>query len=294
MIFMQPSRYPIHPYTKYMKPKRMHIFTFIQAALFALLYTVKSIKTIAIAFPLFIAACIPIRIFLLPKIFSEEELILIDSDEATVKAWLSHHPHEEKDGGDSSGSDRFSEHKRDDHDIEMQKPPLSLAGEAGEENTEAQKTTKLPPPTKPVRSRPRRDRRRSVSCPAPNMLFAEGPPAPLEPLTISPNILFADAAVPRVYFEIPEVDEEEKEVEPLDATDAAGRHAHGQESSFVNEAPKVDTGATSSLSRGESFAEAGTASKPRRRQRRKKTVSCPAHTLFHEADRHVASNYFFG
>ena len=270
----------------------MHIFTFIQGALFALLYTVKSIKSIAIAFPLFIAACIPIRIFLLPKIFSEEELILIDSDEATVKAWLSQHPRGDKEGGDSSESDKFSEHKqRPDDDIEMQNASLPPPEEAGKADAEAPITAKLPPRTKPVRSRPVRDRRRSVSCPAPNMLFAEAPAAPLEALTISPNILYADAAVPRVMFEIPEVVEDETQphtkVEPHDA--------HGQEGLFENEAPSADAGVPSSLTRGGSFAaDTDTASKPRRRQRRKRTVSCPAHTLFHEADRHVASNYFFG
>ena len=58
MFFMQPSKYPVQPYTQYMETKRMHLFTSIQLFFFALLYTVKSIKTIAIAFPICIALCV--------------------------------------------------------------------------------------------------------------------------------------------------------------------------------------------------------------------------------------------
>ncbi len=39
-----------------------------QVAMFAFLYAVKSVEAIAIAFPLVIAACIPIRCLLLPKV----------------------------------------------------------------------------------------------------------------------------------------------------------------------------------------------------------------------------------
>jgi hypothetical protein len=85
MFFMQPSRFPVEPFTQHMQPNRIRLFTIIQLGLFGLLYTVKSIKTIAIGFPLVIAVCIPTRVYLLPKIFSEEELILLDTDDETVK-----------------------------------------------------------------------------------------------------------------------------------------------------------------------------------------------------------------
>ncbi|KAL7543916.1 hypothetical protein ACHAWF_007485 [Thalassiosira exigua] len=86
-----PSKYPVQLYTQYMKPKRMHLFTIIQLLFFAFLYVVKSIKMIAIAFPILIATCIPVRLYLLPKIFTEDELILIDSDPNTVKLWIANH-----------------------------------------------------------------------------------------------------------------------------------------------------------------------------------------------------------
>ena len=61
MFFMQSTKYPIEPYTQFMKPKRMHIFTMIQVFLFFLLYFIKSFKPIAILFPIIIALCIPVR-----------------------------------------------------------------------------------------------------------------------------------------------------------------------------------------------------------------------------------------
>jgi len=57
-----------------------------------MLYEIKSFKPIAIAFPLVIAACIPIRLYLLPKWFTEDELILLDSgDDEIIDEWLEEH-----------------------------------------------------------------------------------------------------------------------------------------------------------------------------------------------------------
>lgn len=297
LFFMQPSRYPVTPFTKYMKPKRIHLFTGIQLLLFSLLYVVKSIKTIAIAFPLMIAACIPIRMFLLPKIFSEEELILLDTDEGTVKEWLQAHEHGDEDG---SGSDKFAENKHDD--IEMQR----VSAEPHEEEEKmhsavtptvdafvAQQPKPVPPPTR--RPRPSRDRRRSTSCPAPHMLFVDGTSAPVAPElpVIQPSIWEINAQpVPRVLFEIPEEherDHEHMDVTPphseVDSSGVGGRHGkQKEEGSFINEAAE-----------GEAASKDDTATtKPRRRRPRRKTVSCPAHTLFHEGNKHVSHNYYFG
>jgi len=276
MLFMQPSHYPVTPFTKYLKPKRIHLFTFAQIILFGLLYTVKSIKTIAIAFPLMIAICIPIRLFLLPKIFSEEELILLDTDEATIKEWLQAHEHGSEDG---SHSDKFIDDKHDD--IEMQR--ASGEGEYKIGAPTADKFVAQQPAT-PQPSRPRRDRHRSTSCPAPHMLFVDGTSAPVAPElpAIQPSIWELSAQpVPRVLFEIPEEHEHEDVTPPHSEIDSStgkgGRNGkHAEEGSFVNETD-------------------ATAKKPRRRRpKRKKTVSCPAHTLFHEGAKHVSHNYYFG
>lgn len=76
------------PFTKYMKFKRIHLFTCIQLFIFAALYVIKAIKSVAIAFPLVIALGIPIRLYLLPKIFTQDELILIDGDDDEIKEHL--------------------------------------------------------------------------------------------------------------------------------------------------------------------------------------------------------------
>ena len=91
MFFMQSTRYPTEPYTQYMKPKNMHTYTAIQFALFATLYAVKSIKSIAIAFPIVIAVCIPFRLYVLPKIFTEGELIVLDSEDEVIEEWIETH-----------------------------------------------------------------------------------------------------------------------------------------------------------------------------------------------------------
>mmetsp|Transcript_2985 Transcript_2985/g.6424 ORF Transcript_2985/g.6424 Transcript_2985/m.6424 type:complete len:102 (-) Transcript_2985:297-602(-) len=100
-------------------------------------------------------------------------------------------------------------------------------------------------------------------------------------------------------FEIPE---EEKEDMPSQHNtevemDESTRHLQNKEGPFVDEATGTDkdVGGPSPLTRTGSFGETGAEETGRRpRRRRKKTVSCPAHMLFNEADRHVASNYFFG
>ena len=88
MFFMQPSKHPSNHFTKNVSKRKMHIFTFIQLGLFVLLYAVKSIKPIAIAFPIVIAACIPIRLYVLPRIFTADELILLDAEDKEIDAWL--------------------------------------------------------------------------------------------------------------------------------------------------------------------------------------------------------------
>ncbi|KAL7524731.1 hypothetical protein ACHAXR_001809 [Thalassiosira sp. AJA248-18] len=154
MFLMQPSKYPVQPYTQYMKPKRMHLFTAIQLFSFALLYTVKSIKTIAIAFPILIALCIPLRLYALPKIFTEDELVLIDSDPKTVKTWIAHHEaeeHEEEPLLDDSATKDASRDESKEGDIESQ---LSEA---------------------PKKARHRARRMKTMSCPSGALMFLEEP-----------------------------------------------------------------------------------------------------------------------
>lgn len=84
LLGMQPSLYPAQPHTnrKTVSRRKLHLYTLLQLSLFVLLYVVKAIKSIAIAFPLVIAACIPIRLFVLPRLFTAAELKALDGDDA--------------------------------------------------------------------------------------------------------------------------------------------------------------------------------------------------------------------
>jgi len=88
MLFMQPSKFPSAAYTDYVSTMSMHKYTGIQLFLFASLYIIKSIKSIAIAFPIVIALCIPIRIYLLPRLFTQAELTLLDSGDENIEKWI--------------------------------------------------------------------------------------------------------------------------------------------------------------------------------------------------------------
>jgi hypothetical protein len=87
LFFMQPSKYPDYPYVKYMPKKRVHLYTVVELCFFALVFTVREIKTIAIAFPLMTLMCIPARVYLLPRIFARWELLLVDGDPNDIALW---------------------------------------------------------------------------------------------------------------------------------------------------------------------------------------------------------------
>lgn len=154
MFAMQTSKYPVQPYTQYMKAKRMHLFTLIQLFFFALLYSVISIKSIAIAFPICIALCIPIRLYVLPKIFTEDELILIDSDPQSVKLWI-------------------AQQTPEDEEVELLADDKETQDSCKAEDT-------LDFEIQPVGSPPKHRRvkhAKSKSCPTSTLMFSEEPSA---------------------------------------------------------------------------------------------------------------------
>lgn len=87
LFFMQPSKYTQTPYTKYMEKKRIHLYTVVELCFFGLVLTVREIKTIAIAFPLMTLMCIPARVYMLPRIFTNWELLLVDGDPDDIIEW---------------------------------------------------------------------------------------------------------------------------------------------------------------------------------------------------------------
>lgn len=253
MFFMQPQKYPLEPYTVHMKPRRMHLFTALQLGLFAVLYTVKAIKTIAIVFPLIIALCIPFRYYLLPKIFTEKELIMIDSDEDTIKKWLAENEELPSDATQKppDGDESMSQPMGEDQGLQE----LSAATGAEKEHRVDVETGEamdlaLPLPTEELetaqqqRRARHRSRKKAVSCPSPQLLFSEVPYA--GPTSIQLAVV------------------------------------------------QEDTQSDTRSEEEEFFGQPTPGAVRRRRPNRVKTMSCPAHLLKAEADRQIASNYFFG
>jgi len=74
------SKYPKYTYVKTVASNRIHIFTFLQLIMLGILYALKSIKAVAVVFPFFIAALVPIR-WSFAKIFSPDELHALDGHE---------------------------------------------------------------------------------------------------------------------------------------------------------------------------------------------------------------------
>lgn len=115
LFFMQPSKYPQTPYTVFMKGHRIHMYTAIQMGFFAVLYGVKTYKTIAIAFPFFILLCIPARIYLLPRIFEPFELTVLDGSPEEVERFVEEKAAEE---AMAEGDEELvSNHDDEEHDL---------------------------------------------------------------------------------------------------------------------------------------------------------------------------------
>ncbi len=80
LLFVQPSLYPPSHYSRRVPPIAIHAFTLIQFVFLAALVAVK-LTSAALAFPLGLAVLIPFRLFVLPRIFSEEHLEALDAEE---------------------------------------------------------------------------------------------------------------------------------------------------------------------------------------------------------------------
>lgn len=88
LFFKQPSKYEDTPYTRYMSPGRIHLFTCFQILFFLGVFLVQNIKAIAIIFPFMTLLCIPGRLFLLPRFFEGWELLLLDGEDQDIDTWI--------------------------------------------------------------------------------------------------------------------------------------------------------------------------------------------------------------
>ncbi|XP_047444912.1 anion exchange protein 2a isoform X2 [Mugil cephalus] len=92
LLLMPPKYHPDHSYVRKVRTLRMHLFTIVQLTCLSLLWVVMATAA-ALAFPFMLLLTIPVRMLLLPRLFSHRELQSLDGDDAE--------PHlEEKEGQD--------------------------------------------------------------------------------------------------------------------------------------------------------------------------------------------------
>ncbi|XP_060562813.1 anion exchange protein 2-like isoform X2 [Ruditapes philippinarum] len=80
LLFMPVKHHPGKSYVRRVRTLKMHAFTVIQIFLVVLLWIVKS-TLLAIAFPLFVIMMVPLRLKILPKFFTHQELEVLDKEE---------------------------------------------------------------------------------------------------------------------------------------------------------------------------------------------------------------------
>ncbi|XP_074023077.1 band 3 anion transport protein isoform X1 [Numenius arquata] len=83
LLLMPPKYHPDEPYVTRVKTWRMHLFTFIQIIVLVLLWVVKSTPA-SLALPFVLILTVPLRRFILPRIFRDIELKCLDADDAVV------------------------------------------------------------------------------------------------------------------------------------------------------------------------------------------------------------------
>uniref|UniRef100_A0A673BST0 Anion exchange protein n=1 Tax=Sphaeramia orbicularis TaxID=375764 RepID=A0A673BST0_9TELE len=92
LLLMPPKYHPDHNYVRKVRTLRMHLYTVVQLTCLSLLWVVMATAA-ALAFPFVLLLTIPVRMLLLPRLFSRRELQSLDADDAE--------PHlDEKEGQD--------------------------------------------------------------------------------------------------------------------------------------------------------------------------------------------------
>ncbi|KAF7667990.1 hypothetical protein LDENG_00037530 [Lucifuga dentata] len=84
LLLMPPKYHPDHTYVRKVRTLRMHLFTCIQVVCLAALWAVMSTQA-SLAFPFVLILTVPVKMFLLPRIFSIREMICLDADDAEPK-----------------------------------------------------------------------------------------------------------------------------------------------------------------------------------------------------------------
>uniref|UniRef100_A0A8C5B6U9 Anion exchange protein n=1 Tax=Gadus morhua TaxID=8049 RepID=A0A8C5B6U9_GADMO len=84
LLLMPPKYHPDHTYVRKVRTLRMHLFTCIQLVCLAALWVVMSTEA-SLAFPFVLILTVPVKMFLLPRIFTSREMICLDADDAEPK-----------------------------------------------------------------------------------------------------------------------------------------------------------------------------------------------------------------
>ncbi|KAJ8010162.1 hypothetical protein DPEC_G00072120 [Dallia pectoralis] len=80
LLLMPPKYHPDHTYVRKVKTLRMHLYTLIQLVCLASLWAVMSTSA-SLAFPFVLIVTVPVKMFLLSRIFNTREMKCLDADE---------------------------------------------------------------------------------------------------------------------------------------------------------------------------------------------------------------------
>uniref|UniRef100_A0A665V7K4 Anion exchange protein n=1 Tax=Echeneis naucrates TaxID=173247 RepID=A0A665V7K4_ECHNA len=84
LLLMPPKYHPDHTYVRKVRTLRMHLFTCIQLVCLAVLWVVMSTQA-SLAFPFVLLLTIPVKMFLLRRIFNHREIACLDADDGEPK-----------------------------------------------------------------------------------------------------------------------------------------------------------------------------------------------------------------
>uniref|UniRef100_A0A3Q3VSA2 Anion exchange protein n=1 Tax=Mola mola TaxID=94237 RepID=A0A3Q3VSA2_MOLML len=84
LLLMPPKYHPDHTYVRKVRTLRMHLFTCIQLVCLGVLWAVMSTQA-SLAFPFVLILTVPVKMFLLRRIFNAREMACLDADDAEPK-----------------------------------------------------------------------------------------------------------------------------------------------------------------------------------------------------------------
>uniref|UniRef100_A0A8C4ESD3 Anion exchange protein n=1 Tax=Dicentrarchus labrax TaxID=13489 RepID=A0A8C4ESD3_DICLA len=84
LLLMPPKYHPDHTYVRKVRTLRMHLFTCIQLVCLGVLWAVMSTQA-SLAFPFVLILTVPVKMFLLRRIFTTREIACLDADDAEPK-----------------------------------------------------------------------------------------------------------------------------------------------------------------------------------------------------------------